>query len=414
MPELQAGVRFGNAAKQFYRHHRTPVVSVVLSLVGTATGVTAVLAVVQRLAPWDMAFLAAGIVLAAALCLLQTRHFALAILTAVAPVPGLIWAAPISRGSSFGVLPVLAYGFGFAVAALVAQRHLERQISDNAVEPPWRAAGVALSLMGILAALWFGRTPFADAALQAVVDTALTVLSVAAVLPLAVDLLHFDESFVIRANRAREHRVRVLERVALVTVPRWGFSFTGIAIVFLALGWFGAEPVLRGGVVPQIESVLLVAVAGGVLAGGWREGLAVALICTVVCLMSLWATAVDGRAPFAAVGVLQLVAIVLFLALYSGQRSLAWRHADTTPVTAQRRALEQASGQVFAGMGAVVALLPALVAWPGSFVFMIGGLIAVGAATVSIPAAITAFEVLTPRRRSVEDLYGPRKKPVHS
>jgi hypothetical protein len=130
-----------------------------------------------------------------------------------------------------------------------------------------------------------------------------------------------------------------------------------------------------------------------------------------VCLMTLWAAVVDARAPFAAV--LQSVAIGLFFALYSGRRSLAWRRSGLPPVMAHRRALEQACGQAFAGTGAVVALLPGLIAWPGTFVFVIGGLIAVVAATVSVPAAVTAFEVLTPRRRSVEDLYGPRKKPVH-
>lgn len=412
MPELQAGVRFGNAAKQFCLHHRTPVVSVVLSLAGIVTGAATAMAVVQQPALVDMGLLTIGIALAAALCFLQTRHLALALLTAAAPVLGLVWAAPISGGSDFGALPALAYGFGFAVAALVAQRRVEGEIGGRDGEAPWAAAGVALALMGILALFWFGRTPSADAALQAVADTALAVLSVAVVLPLAIGLLHFDESFVARANRAREHRDRFFERVALVTIPRWGFSFTGIAVVFLALGWFGAAPVLRDGEMLRIGSVLLVGVTGGVLAGGWREGFAIGLICTVVCLMSRWGTVVDTQAPFASVGVLQIVTMGLLLAVYGEQRALARRHKGAPPVVAQRRALKRASGQVFAGLGAVVVLLPGLIVWPDSLAFVVGGLIAVGAATVSVPAAITAFEVLKPRRRTVEDLYGRRKKPV--
>ncbi len=414
MPELQAGVSFGEAAKQFCTRHRTPVTSVVVSIAGVVTGMTAAAAVVQHVALLNLALLAAGAVLAAALCFLQTRHLPLAVLTAVAPLPGLIWAAPVSGGSHFGVLPVLAYGFAFVVAALVAQGAIDQVIGRSKGETPWRTAGVVVGLMAVLAALWFGHRPLADAALQAVADTALAVLSVAALLPMTIAWLHFDESFVAQVNRAREHRGRIFERVAHVTVPRWAYSFTGIAIVFLALGWFGAEPLLRGGLLLKTGSVLLVVIVSGLFAGGWREGAMAGLISAVVLLMALWAMAAGGRPSFGSVGALQILALALLLVLYGQRRALEWRHADIPPVIAQRRLVERASPQTFAGCCAVAALLPVMAVWLEALAFVIATAVALIAAIVFMPAGATALECIAPRRKSVEQLYGRSKNPVHS
>ncbi len=82
MLELQAGGGFGGVAKQFYYRHRVVVVSAVLSIVGVVTGTTTAMAVLQRFAPVEGAVVAVGAALAACVCLLQTRHLPLAIVTA--------------------------------------------------------------------------------------------------------------------------------------------------------------------------------------------------------------------------------------------------------------------------------------------------------------------------------------------
>jgi hypothetical protein len=112
MLELQAGVGFGGAAKRFYNHHRTPVLSVLLCAVGLVTGSTCALAIPQGVSWTGIATIGVSVILAGAISFLQTRHAILAIVTALAPIPGLLWAAPISGGSEFGAVPVLAYGFG--------------------------------------------------------------------------------------------------------------------------------------------------------------------------------------------------------------------------------------------------------------------------------------------------------------
>jgi hypothetical protein len=411
MLELQAGGGFGGAAKQFYDRHRVVVVSVVLSVVGLATGTAAAMAVLQRFVPLDCLVMAASVVLATGVCFVQTRHFPLAWLTALSPVPGLLWAAPVSGGSRFGVLPVLSYAFSLAVAVLATQARLEHSLGEDGHEHPWSITAVSLALMGVLAVLWFRGTASADAALQAVADGVLSAVSAVILLSLAFSWLHFDESFVARANRARERRSRFFEWVALVTIPRWAFSFTGITIIFLTLGWYGAAPVLRDDVLLTSVSVLLIVVAAGAVAGGWREGLAIGLVTSTIVLIALWATVADSRAPVAAVGVLQVLTLTFLLAISGARCALKMRRQNDPPIIAQRRTLERASGQAFAEIGALAALLPAVAVWTGSVVVGIA-VMSAGAAIVLAPAVSTALGVLIPRRRSVEELYGRRKKPT--
>lgn len=412
MLELRAGGGFGGAARQFYDRHRLVVVSVVLSLVGVITGTMTAMALLQKFAVVDVAVVAAGAVLAFCLCVIQFRHLPLAVATALVPLPGLLWAAPVSGGSEFGAVPLLAYGFGFAFATLVSQTRVEHVIGEIEHEPPFRSAVVSLGLMAALALLWFRGTASADAALQAVSDAALSVLSSALLLPLTMTWLHFDETFVARANRERERRSRFFEWVAQITIPRWAFSFSGITIVFLALGWYGAELVIRDGVLQRTAAVFAAVIVGAVVAGGWRKGLAIGLVGSAIALLALWATVVDSRTPFSSVGILQVASLALFFGLYSGRQALSWRRNNEPPVIAERRTLEEASAEVFAGLGAAAAVAPALALWPGSAVFVFTSLMAAWASISLVPAVSTALEVLMPRRRSVEEIYGRRKRPL--
>ena len=410
---LQAGTGFGGAAREFYSHHRILIVSVVLSLVGIATGTATAMSLLQNATVPEPLVLGAGAALAAGCCAVQTRHLGLAALTALAPLPGLIWAAPLSDGASFGAVPFMAYAFGFAVAALLAQAIAERVLDGKDDEYPWRAAGAALALMLVLAVFWFWGTDASGAAVQAVTDAVLCAASALVLLPMGASLLHLDESFVARANRVRERRRRILERLAFLATPRWALSFTGIALVFLALGWFGAEPLMRTGgaaLLLRLASVGVVIAGAGVFARGWREGLAVGLIGAVVCFLSLWATAVGARDVVAPVGVLLATSVALFLALHAGRRALRYS-ARETPLEAWRRTIEDTAGsQVFAGAGALSALLPAVAVWPGYAPLAIALFAAGFSGTVLAPAAVTALVSLLPRRRSVEDLYGSRRK----
>jgi len=413
MVGLQAGNGFGGAARRFYSRHHILVLSLTLSLVGVATGTASAAALLQNAAAREPLLFAAGALVAAGCCAVQTRHLALSLLTAVAPLPGLIWAAPLSGGSSFAFVPFVAYAFGFAIAAVDAQAIVIRALDRTATEQPWRAAAAAVGLAVVLAWMWFGGPPFGDAALQLAVDIALAALSVRILLPAAASLLAFDEDFVARANRLRERRQRLAETMALATTPRWALSFLGIALVFAALGGSGAEPVLHAArsaeIVRTAVSLALLAVAAGWATSGWREAVAATFATAVVCLMALWAGAVVAHAPLAFVCVSAPAALTVFFALHGGRCAATYRRQGEEGSVARQRAMEEtAVAQVFAGAGAVAALLPALIFHRADAVFAVAMLLAAFGGILFAPAIAGAVETLLPRRRSVEQLYGKR------
>jgi hypothetical protein len=382
----------------FFDSHRTLVLSAVLSLAGIATGTAAAFAVLQSFSILELSLLATGVLLAFGVAAWHSRHLPLAALTALAPVPGLLWAAPLARGASYGAMPFLAYGFGFAVAALAVEAGLQRLLGGQG-EAPRTAAAFASLLMAVLSGLWFLGS---DAALQAAADTILAAASALLLLPFLL-LLHFDETFVARANRARERQLRLLQRLSLAMVPRWGLSFTGIVLVFLTLGWFGAAPALPHGLGPLLLRGLtgvLLATAAGTAAGGWREGLAIALITVTACLV------LQAAVPAGTDGTLLLTAgaLVLLLALQGGRCALAYRQRGDPPPLARQRSLEGAAGAFFAAAGALAALLPALVLWPGLGVFALGSVLA-ACGIVFVPAVVTALEAVVARRRTAAELF---------
>lgn len=394
------------AARFIARHHAT-VLSAVVLLTGLVTGPAAALAFTQSSSLIDAAALALGAVLAAGISFWHSRHVLLAILTAVTPLPGLILAAPLAAGSSFGLIPFIAYGFGCALATLYVQYVLDRLLRAAASAAPWRAAGVVLALAIILAALWFWHSDSADAALQAVGDLLAVSASVLLLLPLLVLRLDFDEAFVADANRARERRGRAYEWLGGASIPRWGLSLTGIAIIFLALGWFGAAPVVQGGWWRYGATLVLGCGVLGAFAGGWREGVGLGLVVAVSCLTALW-WQTYAPMPFGAVSAFEVAMLASFLSLNSARHMRMWRHAGDTSEMARRRALEESSGAVFATLGAAAAALPSLF-HPGAEVIVLAVLAAGLCGAVLLPAVLSGIEAVLPRRRSLDELYGKKR-----
>ena len=214
------------AVRQFAIRHRVLLLSLVLSALGIAMGVATANSILAHASLGDAGLILAGAVLAAACSLLHTRHLALAVLTAAAPLPGLIWVAPMSADARFGVVPVLAYAFAYAVAVMQAQSILVRTLDGGASEHPFKPVAAAAGLMAALSLLWFWRAATGAAAFQAVLDVVLAAASTLIVMPIGETLLHFDEMFVARANRVRERRQRLFEKIAMTAVPRWLSNLT--------------------------------------------------------------------------------------------------------------------------------------------------------------------------------------------
>jgi hypothetical protein len=392
-----------SGAAGFLARHHTAALSAVAALTGLATAAATASVWYQSIVWLDAAALALGAVLAAAVGYWHLRHVTLAILVAATPLPGLLWAAPLSAGSSFGLVPVIAYGFGFALATLYTQRLLDRLLRDATSEAPWYAAGVMLVLTAVVAPIWF-HGGNSNAAWQAASDLIGTSVSVLLLLPLSLPLLRFDEAFVTEANRAREWRGRIFEWLGGAAIPRWGLSFTGIALVFLALGWFGAEAMLLRGWWQYGLTAVLVCAALGAFAGGWREGLGLGLVLALVAVVALWWRSYDPRLPFGAVAILQITMLAGLLALSGARRMRQWRANGEPSDMVRRRALEDSAGSVFATLGATAAAVPSLF-HAGTPAVVLSILVAGLCGALLFPAILTALETLLPHRRTVEDVF---------
>ncbi len=403
------------AAWQFYLRHHVVLLSIVLSLMGIATGVATAFSLLQGASWRGAAAILAGAILAAGVAWFHTRHFGLTVLAAITPLPGLLWAAPMSAGSAFGAIPALAYVLAFAMAVMLTQDILLRNLDDSAADPPYRSAAAAAGLMAALGLLWFLRGSLANATFQAVADIVLSGGTALLLVPIGETFLHFDEASVSQSNRAREYRLRVLEKIAMVAVPRWGMSIAGIAMILLALAWFGAVPAFSffhfgSAVALAGASAGLVFLIATAASGGWREGLAATIVTALTCLTALWGFAAIGKAPIhAPVGIAELVSLTLFLILCQVRRAHAYVVRGEDPSVARLRAVEEFGGpQAFAILGGIVMLIPTIVTRPIFAPYAIALIFAGAGAIGFAPALVTATEVLLPRRRSVEDLYGRR------
>jgi hypothetical protein len=407
----RSGARDGGAlaVRDFFLRHHVLLLSLVLSALGLVTGPATMAAYLQGFSPSDTAALLAGAMLAGAAALVQTRHLPLAILMGIAPLPGLAWAAPLAGDASFGAVPFIAYGFGFAVAVLAADDIVRRELHGGPRQLPWCQIGSALGLTVALAAVWFWRSRFAAAAVQAVADMALVTLSVLIVVPLGAVFLHFDEGFVARANRVREWRLRLLDTLGGATTPRWGLSLGGIAAIFLALAWFGAEPLfskshMQGAPFIAAASTGLVFAFALVAGTGWREGFGSALVGSATGLMALWGFAKLGQfAPSGLAAVGELIALAALPVFCGAVRAHTYRKLGEGGARAVE---ETGAAQFFAAFGAIMALLPGVIVHHSFAVYEIGLLFAGIGALVFAPALGAAVETLLPRRRSVEELYG--------
>ena len=401
------------AARQFARRYRVVLLSIVFSVIGIATGMATANAILAGAWLREAGMVLAGAAVACAVSLVHTRHLGLAVLTAAAPLPGLVWAAPTGGEALFGIVPVLAYVFAYAVAVILAHNILIGTLDGGSSGHPLKPVAAAAGLTVALSLLWFWRTVTGEAAFQGVLDVILAAASSLIIMPIGESVLNFDEAFVAAANRARERRQRRLEKLAMVAVPRWGMSVAGIAAIFVALAWFGAEPafsLVQFANAPVRFAVSLALTLGLALTvcGGWRESFAANVAAWLAGLVTLWGLAVVGKMTASSpVGVVEIVSLAAFLAFCGAARAAGFRRLGDDPAIASLRAVEDLGGpQFFAIMGGIGALLPSVILHPAFAPFVAGLAIAGAGALAFAPALTTACELLLPRRRSVEELYG--------
>ncbi|MEI9888262.1 MAG: hypothetical protein WDN08_17545 [Rhizomicrobium sp.] len=364
------------------------------------------------------ASLAAGGIVAFA----YLRHAALAALSVLAPLPGMIAAGPFALAGGTAVSGLLAvYGFGVVIAACLAGGLLRRMLDSS---EPDAAAGAVLARCAVPLALclvagvallagWLFRDARALGLGNAGVFAA-AMLSAGVVVPFAAASLRFGEAFIVIANRARERRETLLRILTQVVEPRWGLAFSGAAVTLAALGWFGAAPLLAHSALlaqPALwaASALLVFLFAFAAGRDWRDALAATLALAALTLLGLYLCGrAAGRLSAASlVEIAVTAATALFLMMDLIVRGRRYRQSGEASAVARLRAIEDCGlAPWFGTLGAAAAVLPWVLVHGSIVTLAVLFPLACAAAVVGMPALATALETLLPRRRSVNELYG--------
>ena len=303
------------------------------------------------------------------------RHFGLTMLVLLAPLPGValvlpfmplralsgIWLALLATVMSLGVGLVLAGEF-----TLLVCEGAERKA---AVRAAYRRHGAALGAVSLAVTVALAVDGLADQAwslsLHAAVLVAAANSSVLCFFALA-RFLPCREDFVASHNRAEERWRRLCGWLIAVAAPRWGFTVVGIALVFAALGYFGAQPLrpawqAGNGIWIAIFLMAVLAFAAlAVVVRDWRNIMAAALALPVPFLLGLWGLTRAGPALDSESLLLLLMAIAAgAVSLFAAGTEAARRSraGDNTDFTARGILLRDGRNLFFAGATPALALL---------------------------------------------------------
>jgi len=320
-------------------------------------------------APFVLPLLA--VLLAGAFLLL--RHIGLALLVTLPCL--VVFALP---DFAPGVLP------GYLIANVLA---LNASRGEARVPFLWPAAcAVILAAAPVAPIAWKG------AALIAVVGIAAGALAM-----LGARFLPQGEGFIAASNRAREYRQRFFDRLVPLAQTRWGWSLSGVAVVFAALGWFGLRLHLT---TTEAAAAALLLALFFVATRDWRRGLAAIFSFVPFALFAVWIATLDRDRPEIWAWVLVLGAAMI--ALQSGTACVFLRRGDNM-ATASARALERTGPATVLvaviAMGLFAALSPAHVATPLAMFAL------AASAVLFEPAFAGAIESVFPRKATIAARY---------
>ena len=337
------------------------------------------------------------------------RHFWLAFLATIAPLPGVLLVATVTGGDA--PMATVAYALGLVVA-LSAADEIAVRVAEN-VPPPAAAhaamqaigaAALAIVVVAILLALAVGWLERDTAELLMGAASALTALLV---VPLAASSLRFAEDFVTSFNRVREREERLMMPLLPVAHARWGASVTGVLFVVCALGYFGVAtlalaPSFHKTWLLAVFATMVAAVVAFLLVRDWRRTGAVVLSLVPVVLLTLWVmarlrTPLDAQSfQVLSVSFLTGFSLVLSVAVQAAH----YMRGGNDMAVASARAMERKAAMV---VTATVAC--AFVACLTTIALVVPLLFSAAAALLFQPAIAISIEALFPRRETVAARY---------
>lgn len=336
---------------------------------------------------------AAALSVLLAIAYVQFRHFVLALLVALAPLPGGMVAVWLGAGP-----PALVYLAGYFIAtflaALISARICEGEDVKAATGHAWRSGRAIYfgsAALGVLTAGLPSVLALKIEGSEVVGAIFISCICSALVIPCA-RIVSFSSEFVTRANRAREARERWLDRLSFVIQPRWGWSIGGIALIFAILGFFGAHWSVAAKSLNLFTGVALISIGVGYLfVRDVRRLLAFVLSAAVLFLILMW---IGAGASLPAWPCLLLMSVTATPLLVMAMQSSAFAREGDNAAVASLRAFESFAATIaIYGVGAALALL---VACPVSTsALLICGVLA---ALIVLPALTTViFDLFPPR-----------------
>jgi hypothetical protein len=239
-------------------------------------------------------------------------------------------------------------------------------------------------------------------------------------LPLALGVVRLSEDHITNSNRRRELRERMLAHLDSIVVPRWAFSVTGIAGVLTALALFGDQAktsqvlvAMRAQGLMLLATMVIAGVAGAFATRDWRgfvtcsipAGLA-AIWCLPVAHGQLFALEVPGTGTVLAAPGRDLPCVTASLAACAccliAARMAAYRRLGNLPDESFAHAVREVGIPIVAVAGATALLLLPL----GLGLLPV---VCAAAALALTPALASLIELVFPKLRSVEELYGKKR-----
>ena len=332
------------------------------------------------------------------LAYVQFRHIGLAFIAVFAPLPGGVLASWLGVRDA-GQVYLCGFFLATVLASGVSAQICEGEDCKTAAWSVWKDEHGLLIGVSVLA-VCMAAIPFVltwNVASAPIVGAILLSVICAAAILLFTPLLPFGADFVTRANRAREKQERWLDRLSFVVHPRWGWSISGIALIFAILGFFGAEHSataahdVRGLAAGTIAVVAIAYLATRDL----RRTLAVIITAAVLYCLSIW---IAHRLPVSGSNDWLVFSLVLMPVLGMAIRTSAFGREGDNAAVATLRALELlAASVVFFCAGAGIVLM-ALDSIAGGILVLCGAL----AGLVVLPALTTAIFDLLPPRASLD------------
>jgi hypothetical protein len=345
-----------------------------------------------------------GIVVAFAILVafswLLVRHIGLALLIVLSPLPGFLLVAFEMRHSPsvFGYLPgfIVAAFLGAVIAPLAANMPARRAVSLSLREL-WRPF---LAIFVLFVPAFFGPGHFTGfiTEVSAILFTALGSM-----------LLSYNENFVVRINRAQETRLRESEWLAFLTVPRWGASISGAALVFSALSFFGAQKGFATVVARPalfIAMTVLFLVVAFFVARNVRRAIAAVLAVVPVTLLT---AGLSERLDFSLIGLSGPLIAAAMPVLFVAAAGFRFDQNGDGPVTVTQRSMEKTGPAIAIVMlaSSVAALFAGMMSQPAilhAAALALGGC----AALILQPALTTFLYSLFPKRVSLDEAFRRR------